>query len=156
MIKFDMRALTDALVKVEAAADQLPQIAQRAQAEALGHAIIALNRGVYETPESPGYRRTFDLLRGIRSSGRATKNTATVQVWNEVEYAPYVDRGVGPHAMSDAQILAQASARPEAAPYFGRSGQKYSLPNPTVLPAAVFSLYRMQQLFAEAVKRALR
>lgn len=155
MIEFDARKLTDVLVKVEAAADQLPRIAETARAEALAKAQIQARRNVYDT--TPGvYERTETYLRGFRASRRVTRNTATVSVWNIADYAEVIETGTGPHEMTPAQIVAQAAPNPYAPLYFGRSGEKYSLPGPAVIPAAVFALYRMQELFAGEVKKALR
>lgn len=155
MIDVDLRKLTDQLVKLQAVTTELPQIAQQVQAESLGHAIIGLNRSVYDT--APGaYQRTHDLMRGLNTSSRATRFTATVRVWNAVEYAPYVETGTGPHEMTPAQIIAQARAHPEAPTYMGRTGQNYTLPGPVVYPAAVFAGYRMGQLFSEKVRAVLR
>lgn len=154
MIDFDLRAVTDALVKLEGACDQMPQIAEQARAEALGHMIIGANRSVYQTPAGR-YQRTGDYLRGFQARSRATKNTASVTVWNDVDYAANIELGSGPHEMTPQQIAAQAAANPYAPLYFGRSGQKYMLAGPAVYPAAVFALYRMQELFAGKVRRAL-
>lgn len=154
-LDFGLQKLTDAVIKLEAACDSLPQIAQQAQAEALGHAIISAHRNVYET--TPGaYQRTQDYLRGFQASSQGTKNTAQVTVWNDVEYARYIETGTGPHEMTPAQIVAQAAAHPYAPTYLGRSGQKFSLPGPAVIPAGVFALYRMRELFAHEVKKAMK
>lgn len=155
MIGFDLRKLTDKLVKLQAATTQLPQIAQQAQAEALGHAIIGARRNVYDT--APGaYQRTMDYLRGFQASGRATRFKASVSVWNTVEYAERLERGEGPHEMSDAQIIAQATAHPATPVYLGRSGRNYTLPGPVVIPATVYAGYRMGDLFGKAVQAALK
>lgn len=155
MINFDLRKLTDKLVKLQATTTQLPQIAQQAQAEALGHAIIGAQRNVYDT--APGaYQRTHDLMRGLNASGRATRYTATVRVWNRVEYATYVETGTGPHEMTPAQIIAQARVHPEAPTYLGRTGANYTLPGPVVIPASVYAGYRMGELFGKAVQAALK
>lgn len=150
-IKFDARALTNKLVKLQAVTQELPQLAEQAKAEALGHAIIGANRSIYDT--APGaYQRTMDYLRGLNTSSRATRFKASVSVWNTVEYAGIVETGTGPHEMNTQQITAQAMAHPYAPTYLGRSGQNYTLPGPVVIPASVFSLYRMRELFADAVR----
>lgn len=155
MIDLDLRDLTDTIVKLQAACDSLPQVAEKVRGEALGHAIIGANRNVYDT--APGrYQRTQDYLRGFQASGRASRNIATVSVWNTVDYAARLETGSGPHEMTAEQIAAQASANPYAPLYFGRSGQKYSLPGSVVIPAAVFALYRMQELFAQKVRAVVK
>lgn len=152
MIDLELRKLTDALAKLEGACDQMPQIAAQAQGEALGHAIISAQRNVYQTV--PGaYQRTMDYLRGFHATGRGTKNTATVTVWNDVDYSGFVELGTGPNQMTPQQVVAQAVTHPYAPTYLGRSGQKFSLPGPAVIPASVFALYRMRELFAERVRK---
>ena len=154
-IKFDMRELTDKLVKVQAATQELPQIAEKVKAETLGHAIIGANRSIYDT--TPGaYQRTRDFLRGLNTSSRATRFKASVSVWNTVEYAERIERGSGPHEMNDAQIIAQAKAHPAAPVYLGRSGRNYTLPGPVIIPAGVYAGYRIGELFAKAVRAALK
>lgn len=155
MIDLDLRKLTDALVKLEGACDQMPQIAQQAQAEALGHAIVGARRNVYETV--PGaYQRTQDYLRGFQTSSRATKNTASVTVWNDVDYSGFVEFGTGPNQMTPQQIAAQAVTHPYAPTYLGRSGQKFSLAGPAVIPSSVFALYRMRELFIQEVRKNVK
>lgn len=154
-IELDGRKLTDALVRLEKACDALPQMAQTVQGEALGHAIVGANRSVYQT--TPGaYQRTYEYLRGFQATARATKNTVRVTVWNAVEYAPYIEYGVGPHEMTPAQVLAHAAANPAAPVYLGRSGQNFTLPGPAVWPAAYYAGWKLQGLFVEQVKSALR
>lgn len=155
MITFDARRLTNALVKVEAACDSLPQIAAEVAPEALGHMIVSANRSVYET--APGvYERTRDYLRGFRSAPRATRNTATVRVWNNVDYAARVELGDGPNALTPQQVVAYAQARPDSQVYLGRTGRNYTIAGPAVYPAAVYAQRRMEELFARKVQAAWR
>lgn len=153
-IDLDLRKLTDALVRVEAVADELPQIAQTVQQEALGHMVIAANRSVYDTTAG-AYERTGDYRRGFQSRGRGTRHTASVTVWNDVEYAPYIEYGTGPYEMTAEQIVQQAAVNPMAPLYFGRSGEQFMVAGPAVYPAAVFAAYRMRELFAKAITEAL-
>lgn len=155
MIDLDLRAMTDTLAKLEGACDEMPQIAEQVRAEALGHAIIGAQKNVYMTPAGR-YQRTMDYLRGFQTSGKATKNTATVTVWNSVDYAADVEFGSGPHEMTPQQIAAMAVHNPYAPLYLGRSGQKFMLAGPAVYPAVVFALYRMQELFAYKVRAVVR
>lgn len=155
MISFDARRLTNALVKVEAACDSLPQIAAEVAPEALGHMIISANRSVYET--APGaYQRTRDYLRGFRSAPRATRNTATVRVWNDVDYAERVELGENPNALTPQQVVVYAQTSATSRVYLGRTGRNYTLAGPAVYPAAVYAQRRMEELFARKVQAAWR
>lgn len=157
MITLDSRKLTDALIRAQQVTTRLPAIAKRAEEEALGHAIIGANRSVYDTP-SGDYQRTQDYLRGFHARSRATRYTATVRVWNDVEYARVIEHGQGPHEMTAEQIIRHAQQRPSQPLYLGRAGAdgRYVIPGPAVIPASVFAVYRMRELFAEAVRTALR
>lgn len=155
-ITFDDRALLAALTRLEQACDDLGGVADQVEGEALGHAILGARRSVYDTAASPNYQRTGDYLRGFQARARATKNAATVTVWNDVDYAPYIEYGVGPNEMTPQQILAQARANPMQPLYFGRSGLKHTVAGPAVYPATVFALWRMQALFAGKVREAAR
>lgn len=154
MIDIDLRDFTDFLTKLEGVCDSLPHIAERVKDEALGHAIIGAHRNVYDTPAG-AYERTQDYLRGFHTSSRATKNTASVSVWNDVDYAEAIEVGSGPHEMTMPQLQAQATPNPYAPPYFGRSGLKYSLAGPALVPAQVFALVRLQDLFGEKLVRII-
>ena len=157
MINVKSQKLTDALVRLEQACDSMPQIAEQVRAEALGHAIIGANANVYQT--TPGaYQRTQDYLRGLDTRARASRNKATVTVRNSVEYAAAVEFGrqLGGAAMLQQQALAQMQQNPNAPFTVGRSGVQWWLAGPVVTGAQVFAVYRMRELFAEAVRRALR
>lgn len=157
MIKLDMRELTDALVKVDAVCDELPQIAGQVQQEALAHLILGAGRNIYDTTAG-AYERTQDLLRGLDARSRAGRNTASVTVSGSAPYHAYVELGTGPHETSvqQAQAVALANPNPAAPLYLGRSGVNYSLPGPIVAPGQAFALHRMGELFAGKVGAALR
>lgn len=157
MIRLDMRRLTDALLKLQRATEELPAITKRVEQEALGHAILGARRNVYDTPAGL-YERTEDYLRGFHTRSRSTRFTGTVQVWNDVEYAAAIEYGQGPHEVNAAQVQAIASPNPAAPVYLGRQGAdgRYVLPGPAVIPATVFAVYRMRELFAEEVRKAVR
>ena len=157
MLDLDAAALEEALKRIAGVTSELPRIAEQARAETLGHAILGVRRNVYDT--SPGaYQRTGDLLRGLNASGSASGSGVTVRVWNSEPYARFVELGQGPNGLTLAQDQAYsaANAHPEQPISFGRSGRKYTLAGPFLAPAQAYSLYRMKQLFAEAVIRAAR
>ena len=153
---WDDKRLRRKLARLQALSGQLPQMAARTQAEALGHAIIGAQASVYQT--TPGaYQRTQDYLRGFHASSRTTRHTASVTVWNDVEYAPFIERGTDP-SMGDAQLLAilQRRQAPDAPLTFGRSGQRFTLPGPAVLPAVFYAGARLKELFRQGVREASR
>jgi hypothetical protein len=153
--EFDGRRLTNALIKAQQACDSLPQIAAEVTPEALGHMIVSANRSVYNT--TPGaYQRTQDYLRGFQAVPRATRNTAAIRVWNDVDYAAQVELGAEPNALTPQQVVAYARARADSQVYLGRTGQNYTIAGPAVYPAAVYAERRMMELFLRKVQVAWR
>lgn len=57
--------------------------------EAESNAVLEVTFAVYDTPESPSYRRTGNLRNGI--THESTEDTAIVGT--NTEYAPYVEMG---------------------------------------------------------------
>ncbi|MFT2721712.1 hypothetical protein ACMT4L_17105 [Deinococcus sp. A31D244] len=155
MIKLDMRALTNAIVKLEAAADALPQIAEQVRQETLGHLIVGSEVNIYRT--EPGrYRRTGEYRQGLDARARATRNTATITALNETDYALAVEVGHGGMTIPMLQQLALLRTNPDDPLTLGRSGQNWTVAAPIVTAAQVFALRRMQELFARKVQAALR
>lgn len=155
MITFDDQGLFAALKRLEGACDEMPQIAEIVKAEALGHAVISANRNVYSTPAGH-YRRSGDYLRGFHTAAQASRNTAKIRIWNDVEYAEDVELGSAPNALTPQQVTAYAEASASAQVYLGRTGEKYSLAGPAVIPAAVYAQRRMAELFLRKVQMAWR
>lgn len=155
MIDLDARALTDALVKLEQACDELPQVAEQARAEALGHAILGARLNIYNTTRG-AYERTQEYLRGLDATGRGTRNTASVTVSNSTEYATYVEAGYGGMSYAMLQHLALGQADPSQPFTLGRSGERWVIPGPMLTGAQAFALYRMRELFAAKVGAKLR
>lgn len=155
MSSFDIddAAITAKLRRLSELNTVLPEIAQKVQDEALGHMILSARRSIYDT--APGvYQRTGALLRGLKSTGRATANTITVQVSGEVPYQADVELGQGPNMLNVRQLqgYARANPNPLSPLYFGRTGQKYSLPAPIVSGAQAFAAFQMRQLFIKAIR----
>lgn len=155
MIKLDGRRLTNALVKLEQACDAMPQIAETVRAEALGHLILGARVNIYST--TPGaYRRSQDLLRGLDTRSRASRNRASVTVLNTVEYAVYVEAGQDGMSLAMLQQLALLQNNPADSLSLGRSGMNWTAPGPIVTGAQVFALRRMQELFSQKVRAAVK
>lgn len=155
MIKLDMRALTNALVKLEAAADSLPQIAEQVRQETLGHLIVGSEVNIYRT--EPGrYRRTGEYRQGLDARARATRNTATITALNDVDYALSVEVGRAGMTIPMLQQLALLRANPEDPLTLGRSGQNWTVAAPIVTAAQIYALRRMQELFAQKIRAMLR
>lgn len=74
-----------------AAEEQIEQALESVGMAAEAHAVDESTRLIYDTPESPNYRRT----RNLRDSITHITNTAEhyVEVGSAVEYAPYVELG---------------------------------------------------------------
>lgn len=154
MIAFDLRKLTDALVKLEGAADALPALTQQVRQETLGHAILGARRNIYGT--TPGaYQRTQDYLRGLNTRGQTSRNSASVMVFNTEPYARFVEYGQAPNDLTAAQDQAYSAVDPALQVYLGRSGVNYSVAGPVIGPAQAFALYRLGQLFAQKVRAAI-
>lgn len=155
MIKLDGRRLTNALVKLEQACDAMPQIAETVRAEALGHLILGARVNIYST--TPGaYRRSQDLLRGLDTRSRASRNRASVTMLNTVEYAVYVETGQDGMSLAQLQQLALLQSNPADPLSLGRSGVNWTAPGPIVTGAQVFALRRMQELFSQKVRAAVK
>lgn len=155
MIDLDARKLTNALVKFEQACDAMPQIAQTAKAEALGHLVLGAQANIYST--APGaYRRSQALLRGLDTRSRVSRNRASVTVLNTVEYAAYVEAGQGSMSLAMLQQLALLRKNPADPLSLGRSGVNWTVPGPIVIGAQVFALRRMQELFGQKVRAVMR
>ena len=155
MIKLDLRALTNALIKLEAAADSLPQLAEQVRQETLGHLIVGSEVNIYRT--EPGrYRRTGDYRQGLDARARATRHTATITALNDVDYALAVEVGRAGMTIPMLQQLALLRANPEDPLTLGRSGQHWTVAAPIVTAAQPFALRRLQDLFAQKVQAALR
>lgn len=149
-IDFDLRKLTDQLVKLELAT-ALPEIAEKVKGETLGHAIIGAQTNIYLT--APGeYERTGDYLRGLRTAAKATRHTVSVTVQNDETYAVYVEAGRDGLSLAMLHHLAGMQQDPSKPFTLGRSGQKWIIPGPVVTGAQFFALHRMKQLFAEKVR----
>lgn len=155
MIDLDARRLTDALIKLEAACDAMPQVAETTRAEALGHLILGARANIYST--APGaYRRSQELLRGLDTRNRASRNRASVTVLNTVSYAVYVEAGRDGMSLAQLQQLALLRKDPADPLSLGRSGVNWTVPGPIVTGAQVFALRRMQELFGEKVRAVMR
>lgn len=154
MITFDDRELLAALAKLEAACDELPQIAETVSGEALGHAILGARLNIYNTTAG-AYQRTQEYLRGLDARPQASKNRASVTVSNSSEYALYVETGRG-FTLLGLQGVALENSNPSEPITFGRSGQQWYLPGPVITGAQAFAFYRLQELFGEKVRAALR
>lgn len=151
----DLRKLTDTLTRLIGACDSMPEIAQQTEREALGHLILGARRNIYDT--TPGaYQRTEDYLRGLRARGMSTLNTATIRVWNEVEYAAAVE--AGREGMSLAMLAQLTTLQPDPAQplSLGRSGKRWQVAAPVVTGAQAYAQHRLAQLFMQKVERALR
>jgi len=110
---------------------------------------------VYQT--TPGaYQRTQEYLRGFRTSSRATRYTVSVTVWNDADYAVYVE--AGRDGMSIAMLEQLAALRPDPSQplYLGRSGRDWTRPGPAVIPAAFYAASRLRDLHRQAVRDAMR
>ena len=155
MITLDLRALTDALTRLEAAADSLPQLAEQVRQETLGHLIVGSEVNIYRT--EPGrYRRTGDYRQGLDARARATRHTATITALNDVDYALVVELGRGGMTIPMLQQLALLQTNPEDPLTLGRSGQNWMVAAPIVTAAQVFALRRMQELFCKKARLAIR
>lgn len=155
MIKLGARKLTDALVKLEQACDATPEIAETVRAEALGHLILGAQANIYST--TPGvYRRSQDLLRGLDTRSRASRNKVSVTVLNTVDYAVYVEAGQDGMSLAQLQQLALLQNNPADPLSLGRSGVNWTAPGPIVIGAQVFALRRMQELFEQKVRAAIK
>ncbi|GGO22226.1 hypothetical protein [Deinococcus humi] len=153
MITFDDRELLAVLAKLEAACDELPQIAETVRGEALGHAQLQSDLNIYRT--TPGkYVRTGAFRQGIQARQTAAKNSASVTIINAVDYALYVE--VGRQGMDLGVLQTMALANPGQLLTLGRSGQNWTIAAPVVTAAQAFALYRLQQLFVLAVKNAVK
>lgn len=153
MIKFDDH-LEAALRRLEAAADALPEIAQQVQQEALGHLILGANANIYNT--TPGaYERTRDYLRSLDAKARASRDSATVTVGSDSEYARLIE--FGRQHVSAAMLQQSALAQRGNAPLtMGRSGLNWWQPGPVITGAQVFADRRLRELFVKAVRGAVR
>jgi hypothetical protein len=153
-ITVNSAALEAALLKLERAADTLPQIAAQVQQETLGFIVLAARRNIYDT-QAGAYRRTQDLLRGLDARFRVSANSISITVSGNAPYHRDVELGSGATEISpqQAQAYARANPNPAAPLYFGRSGVNYNLPGPIVAPGQAFAFFRLKQLFAEAVRR---
>lgn len=78
---------------VERASDtQIEQALEAIGAAAEGHAIDEVTELVYDTPESPNYKRTGNLRDSITHS-EPNMTGKYVDVGSRVEYSPYVEFG---------------------------------------------------------------
>ncbi|MFK7601890.1 hypothetical protein ACI3L1_06725 [Deinococcus sp. SM5_A1] len=154
MITFDDTALLAALARLEAACDELPQIAEQVRGESLGHAILGARLNIYSTTRG-AYQRTQDYLRGLDAWAQGSRNKASVTVSNSTEYALAVETGRG-FSLVGLQDLALENPNPAQPITFGRSGQQWYLPGPVITGAQAFAAYRLQELFGEKVRAALK
>ena len=154
--ELDLRKLTDTLTRLIGACDSMPEIAQQTEREALGHLILGARRNIYDTAPAARYIRSGDYLRGLRARGTSTLNTASVRVWNEVEYAAAVE--TGREGMSLAMLSQLAALQPDPGQplSLGRSGKRWQVAAPVVTGAQVYAQRRLMQLFTQKVERVLR
>lgn len=77
---------------VERALDaQIEQCLDALGAAAQAHAVDEVTRLVYDTPESPNYKRTNNLRESLTFEPQY--NEKAVDIGSRVEYAPYVELG---------------------------------------------------------------
>lgn len=129
---------------------QIPTSQIATQAEQ--HAILGLNASVYDT-EPGAYERTQTLRNSVYS--KVLSNTIGVEVGATEDYASHVEYGTSVNALSEAQLLqaTQGRGKPETPLVFGRSGVRYTLPGPFILPAAMYGKTLIEKAFITAVKR---
>lgn len=72
-----------------ATADQIEQAMIAVASSAEAYALVEVDKLVYQTPESPNYKRTFRLRDNITSAS----DGKSAVVGTDVEYAPYVELG---------------------------------------------------------------
>lgn len=116
------------------------------------HALLGLNASVYDT-EPGAYERTQALRNSVYS--KALSGVLGFEVGATEDYASHVEYGTSVNALSEAQLLqaTQGRSKPDAPLVFGRSGVRYTLPGPFILPAAMYGKTLMEKAFVTAVKR---
>ncbi|WP_309571676.1 hypothetical protein [Deinococcus sp.] len=131
--------------RIRALEQALPRLATRAAKIAELQAKRGLMLNVYGT--APGtYQRTEQLLLKVYAAGQAGAGRINVVVGDQAAYASLVEYGTGPSEFTEPQLLGYLEAMPEPRLLrFGRSGQKYLLPGPYVLPAVFIARHQTRQ-----------
>lgn len=152
-LSFQWRGLDQVLKKLDQLADVGRQIPfQEIAGQAEQHALLGLNASVYDT-EPGAYERTQALRNSVYS--KALSGVLGFEVGATADYASHVEYGTSVNALSEVQLLqaTQGRSKPESPLVFGRSGVRYTLPGPFILPAAMYGKTLMEKAFVTAVKR---
>lgn len=158
MIDLDLDELIAHYERLEEKAKNIPlNIANDVESRAVFFLQKAADINIYDTQESPGYKRTRDLRRGFDAKLERTNNGMTLQMTG-ISYAILVEIG-GDDAYSDSRTvssadIAAAQQRAEqsggAVTPTGRSGLDFTLPAPMFLPAQVqMKRYIISRFFDE-------
>ncbi|GEM45914.1 HK97 gp10 family phage protein [Deinococcus cellulosilyticus] len=137
----------DQLVDIES---QIPIEPIRTQVEQ--HALLGVDANVYST-EPGAYERTEELKRSIYA--KVMSGTLGVEVGATADYASHVEYGSSVNALNQSQLEGAVTGRgkPESPLTLGRSGVRWTLPGPFVLPAAVYGRLLLEKAFVSAVKK---
>lgn len=146
--------LDETLRKLDQLADietQMPLEPIRTQVEQ--HALLGVDANVYST-EPGAYERTEQLKRSIYAKV-LTSGTFGVEVGATADYAAHIEYGTSVNALSQSQLETAVTNRgkPESPLTYGRSGVRWMLPGPFILPAAAYGRVLLEKAFITAVKR---
>ncbi len=135
---------------------QLAALPGDMQADAEGLALAALQNGVYGTVPGLRYKRTYDLARSVKVQPVSTVNLARLVISSDAPYARFIEYGTGPNELTDQQIDAYAAAFGSNAQIvrLGRSGRKYTVPQPFIRSTAFWAAREMQRRWVEAATAA--
>jgi hypothetical protein len=138
----------DQLATVET---QIPVEPIRTQVEQ--HALLGVDANVYST-EPGAYERTEELKRSIYSKVLGSGDLG-VEVGATADYASHVEYGSSVNALNEGQLLQATEGRgkPQSPLTLGRSGVRWTLPGPFILPAAVFGRVLLEKAFVTTVKK---
>lgn len=135
---------------------EIPAITEGARAAAVLLAAEGLTRSVYGTVPGRRYVRTGTLARSVTVRVLSRGANVTLELLARAPYASLVEYGSGPSPLNEVQLRTLAEALPGSPLVFGRSGQKYLLPGPFLLPAAVGALERAKKLFEQSLVKHWR
>lgn len=155
MIRLDgIKELEAQLRRVAQVPARLPQMAARVGAETTAYMRIQADLSIYRTVQSAGgYERTGTLREGLRATVQAGPGLATVTATGSAPYTGYVEAGRGTNYAALQTIASQRTPQPYT---LGRTGENWSEAAPMVTAGQAFAVFRLRQMFGEAVERAAR
>ena len=144
----DFKADVNTLMRV--IESELTSIGINVAREAERRAQEGLERSVYGTAPGHVYKRTGTLKRGVSAQFLPRVNSISIQLVSKAPYSSNIEYGQLP-TIAQLALEKYAELTGGRVITFGRTGLKYRLPGPFLMPATVYALERAKAEFEQAL-----